>query len=370
MDQGGHMVMSATKPRGLPPGVKVGGVSAEGSWFRFDPHRVKPDPNNPRKTFPRIPQLAKSIKKMGQQMPGKVTVLDGDPNFDVMLVDGERRLRACRLAGVSFKAFIEEPTLSRTERLKQALGANFHQEPHNHLEIALALDAILEESDLAGGRMSHQELGDIFGKSDCWVSTHLSLLRLAPEVQAKLVPPEEDDDPDGSGKATSKSKAIERIKNKTSRRRTYIPYTVALELVDLPHQIQVELATKILDERMSQIKAKRVVVQEAKNRGLFVPRRTTRGEATGTLANKLETVEETLAPYIEMPFDQLSRLFDTIEPVKICGMKDRLKAIIENAEGLSESLDRIFKELTTARRSKLVGLNGHANGQVTGRKLK
>src|SRR4051812_13268149 len=90
----------------------------------YDAKRVKPNPANPRKRFRRIAELAENIKTIGQTSPGRVTTIEGDTDFDVMLVDGERRLRACLLADMPFEARVVTDKLAASQRLAQAVGAN------------------------------------------------------------------------------------------------------------------------------------------------------------------------------------------------------------------------------------------------------
>ena len=70
----------------------------------FDPFRVRPLPNQPRKRFRGIGELASSIAEVGQATPGVVTLVKDDPEFDAQLVDGARRLRACKNLGRPFRA--------------------------------------------------------------------------------------------------------------------------------------------------------------------------------------------------------------------------------------------------------------------------
>ena len=75
----------------------------------FDPARVRPLPGLPRQRFAGIEELAASIRRVGQRTPGAVTLVEGDPKVEAQLVDGERRLRACRLAGKPFRAEVVDP---------------------------------------------------------------------------------------------------------------------------------------------------------------------------------------------------------------------------------------------------------------------
>jgi len=76
-------------------------------FVMFDPGRVKPFADQPRKRFRGIKQLAESIRLVGQVTPIVVTPYR-ENGFDAELIDGERRLQACRLSNLRIKAVIED----------------------------------------------------------------------------------------------------------------------------------------------------------------------------------------------------------------------------------------------------------------------
>jgi len=75
---------------------KMHGPAEPQTFLLLDPFRVKPFADQPRKRFRGIEQLAKSIRLVGQVTPIVVTPCR-ESGFDAELVDGERRLQACRM---------------------------------------------------------------------------------------------------------------------------------------------------------------------------------------------------------------------------------------------------------------------------------
>jgi ParB family chromosome partitioning protein len=90
----------------------------------FDPQRVRPLPGQPRKRFRGIQELANSIDEIGQASPGIVTPIEGNSDYDAQLVDGERRLRACRMLNRPFVAQVR-PAADDEEIFAASFGANF-----------------------------------------------------------------------------------------------------------------------------------------------------------------------------------------------------------------------------------------------------
>lgn len=74
----------------------------------LDPNKIEPNPYQPRKHFNKetIKELARDIERDGQLQP--IIVIDTGARY--VLVVGERRVRACRLANKEVKAIIERGT--------------------------------------------------------------------------------------------------------------------------------------------------------------------------------------------------------------------------------------------------------------------
>ena len=322
-----------------------------GSVRVFDTDRIMPDPKNPRKRFRKIRQLSESIKATGQTTPGKVTILSDNPDYDVKLVDGERRLMACKMAEVPFEAYVVEErqsTLTPLQRLKQALAANFNQEPHDRIEVAYGLQELLEQSQKEGQRLSHKELGQIFGgKSDCWVSQHLSLLRLSPKVQEMMIPPDdesEDAEAEAEAQRIPSAEPDEKI-SRARQRRKHIPFVIGLLLVNLSQAVQEEKAEKILREGMSLVKARRLIFKEV---GTLVRKHQGRTrsphEAVEVFGNKTLTIWDMLGIYRDMTYQRLENMFSQCSPAETQKHIEMLLDIASSAQGLADSLKTFYKK--------------------------
>lgn len=136
---------------------------------------IFPNPNQPRKNFDEqaLKELAESIKKHGVIMP--IVVNDnGDGKY--MIIAGERRFRACKLAG---KATIPVVIRKYSEReIKEiSLIENLQREDLNPIEAATAMKQLMMDY-----KLTQDELAERIGKSRPAVANTLRLLNLCPEV--------------------------------------------------------------------------------------------------------------------------------------------------------------------------------------------
>ncbi len=139
---------------------------------------IKVNPYQPRKVFneAQIKELAGSIKRHGLLQPIVVTK-DMD---EYILIAGERRLRACRMANMShIKAIITDVEPSSFHEL--ALIENIQRENLNPIELAQSFESLLNEHDL-----THEELSHQVHKSRAQITNTLRLLTLSQKVQEAL----------------------------------------------------------------------------------------------------------------------------------------------------------------------------------------
>lgn len=117
--------------------------------------------------------LAESIKTHGLAQP--ILVRRKGDKYE--LVAGERRFRACGLAGLdAIPAVVRE--MSDKESLQLALVENLDREDLNAIEEAKGYKRLIDEFD-----MTHQDVAQIFSKSRSAVSNTLRLLNLPAVVQ-------------------------------------------------------------------------------------------------------------------------------------------------------------------------------------------
>lgn len=124
----------------------------------------------------RLEELAESIRAQGLVQPVVVRPLARPGSYE--LIAGERRWRACRMAGKErIPAIVRE--VPDEAALALALIENIQRENLNPLEEATALKRLIDEFEL-----THGQAAENVGRSRAAVTNLLRLLELAPEVRA------------------------------------------------------------------------------------------------------------------------------------------------------------------------------------------
>jgi ParB family chromosome partitioning protein len=141
---------------------------------------VLPNPDQPRRQLPEegLMALAASIREVGVLQPIVVRPEEGGT---YVLVAGERRLRAARLAGLD-----EIPMVVRQQRdggsnLTEALIENLQREDLSPLEEASAYQQLLDDHGL-----THEDVAARVGKSRSAVTNMVRLLQLPAPLQGML----------------------------------------------------------------------------------------------------------------------------------------------------------------------------------------
>jgi ParB family chromosome partitioning protein len=136
--------------------------------------KIEPDPEQPRKTFEGIDELAASLRAVGVQQPLLVRP-HPDRRGHYRLIAGERRYRAAREAGFeTVPCLVQkgEGAADRGLRLVAQLTENLQRRDVAILETARAIEKALE-----AGEWGKSELARLLGKSPAFVSKNLALLR-------------------------------------------------------------------------------------------------------------------------------------------------------------------------------------------------
>lgn len=141
--------------------------------------RIEPNPNQPRKRFDEVElqALADSIAQHGLLQPLAVRDMG---NGYYQIIAGERRWRACRLAGLSEVPVTVVEADDRTV-MELALVENLQREDLNPMEEAEGYRVLLEEYGLTQEQAAQQ-----VGKSRSAVANALRLLTLSDEVRALM----------------------------------------------------------------------------------------------------------------------------------------------------------------------------------------
>lgn len=139
-------------------------------------NKIYANPDQPRHTFDEeaLRELAQSISEHGVISP---ITLRKDINGQYMIIAGERRYRAAKIAGLStIPAYIR--TAKDEQVMEWALIENIQREDLDAIEIALAYQRLMDEYDLTQERMSER-----VGKKRATVANYLRLLKLPAEIQ-------------------------------------------------------------------------------------------------------------------------------------------------------------------------------------------
>lgn len=140
---------------------------------------IVPNPTQPRTRFDEeaLDELADSIRTLGVIQP--ITVKK-EPDGNYMIISGERRWRASRMAGIeTVPAYIREA--DDQSLLEMAIVENIQRQDLNAIEVALSLQRLVDECHL-----TQDSLGERVGKKRSTVANYMRLLKLPVEVQLAL----------------------------------------------------------------------------------------------------------------------------------------------------------------------------------------
>ena len=143
-------------------------------------NNIKYDSNQPRKNFDyeKIAELAESIKTHGIIQP---LILRKDKDENYIIVAGERRWRAAKMAGLKeLPSIIME--LSEKDVLEISLIENIQREDLNPIEEALAYKKLLNEF-----KITQEELSKRIGKSRVVIANTIRLINLDKRVQQYVI---------------------------------------------------------------------------------------------------------------------------------------------------------------------------------------
>lgn len=140
---------------------------------------IKPNPDQPRINFDEeaLEELATSIRELGIIQP--LTLRSAEAGT-YMIISGERRYRAAKLAGLeTVPAYVR--TANDSELTEMALIENIQREDLNAIEIALTFRKLIDQYKLTQERLSER-----IGKKRATIANFLRLLKLPAEVQLGL----------------------------------------------------------------------------------------------------------------------------------------------------------------------------------------
>ena len=171
---------SPVAPRTLPP--RLQGLKRVNNAADIDLDRIVADPDQPRTQFDEdaLRELAESIKTRGQLQPIRVRWSEGQGAYIVVV--GERRWRAARMAGLAtLSCMIIEGQPSPEELLEDQLIENCIRVDLKPIEQARAFDRLMKARGL-----SQRDLAERLNVSPASVARAVRLLDLPEEIQESV----------------------------------------------------------------------------------------------------------------------------------------------------------------------------------------
>ncbi len=144
-----------------------------------DINKVEPNRTQPRKLFDEdaLLELAESIKQVGLLQP--ILVQDRDDYYEI--IAGERRWRACKIAGLK-KIPVIIRKFTEQEIVEISIIENIQREDLNPIEEAMAYKRLLDEF-----KLKQDEIAEKVSKNRTTITNSLRLLKLCDDVQQMVI---------------------------------------------------------------------------------------------------------------------------------------------------------------------------------------
>jgi len=291
--------------------------------------QVQRFPGQPRTSFEHaaIEALAKSIEAIGQRTPGEVRPLSKKEQkaagpFRYMLIDGERRLKACRLLGIPFRTIVKEVE-NEIEHFAYSVASNFCRVGHTPMETARAFKRLLD----SGKNVDF--IASITGRSAPSVYQHLSLNHLHEEVQQMVDRREE------NGQAS-------------------IAFTIALQLTSLQPAVQLEAAQYITANKLRMTQARHYIKALTDNnptRTLGAHARQRPEREVGSLVTFANRTLAETSGWLQRSPEAISTMIQSLRVEETMGLAATLDSITTNIDRLKVQIAKAAKE--KVRRSNM-----------------
>jgi len=158
----------------------AGSGANDGKPLMLDIGKIKQDKTQPRQNFneDKLQELADSIIELGMIEP-LVVAQDGE---NYIIITGERRWRAAKIAGLKEVPVIVRSFSSPKEKLAIQIVENLQREDLNPIEVAKGYQRLKEEFDA-----TDDEVAKTVGKSRASVTNFIRLLKLDERVQQMVI---------------------------------------------------------------------------------------------------------------------------------------------------------------------------------------
>ena len=146
---------------------------------------ITPDPDQPRKDINKetLLELSESIKAMGVEQPINVRTHPTNPDF-YMIISGERRWRASKLAGLTVIPAILREEMESADLKRRQLAENYHRDNFNPVEEAEFLNRWINSLYGQNIEAPHTIIAQELGISPSTLSKKLAVLKYSAEVRA------------------------------------------------------------------------------------------------------------------------------------------------------------------------------------------
>ena len=146
---------------------------------------ITPDPDQPRKDINKetLLELSESIKAMGVEQPINVRTHPTNPDF-YMIISGERRWRASKLAGLTVIPAILREEMESADLKRRQLAENYHRDNFNPVEEAEFLNRWINSLYGQNIETPHTIIAQELGFMPSTLSKKLAVLKYSAEVRA------------------------------------------------------------------------------------------------------------------------------------------------------------------------------------------
>ena len=151
-------------------------IDSSADIMRIPVEMIEPNPFQPRITFNEdtLTELVSSIKNLGLIQPVTVRKV---ANNRYQIISGERRFRACKLAGMTnIPSYIRDT--NDQGMLEMGIVENIQRQDLDPIEIALGYQRLIEECHLTQEKMAER-----VGKKRASITNYIRLLKLPAKVQ-------------------------------------------------------------------------------------------------------------------------------------------------------------------------------------------
>ena len=164
--------------------IENGRIIAEvGTTIRIPMGLIRPNPKQPRKFFDKAELEATALSynhRRDVEQPIPVTLRD--ENRHVLIVDGGSRYLAAKIAKLEGLSCYIKPPMTDDEVYLSSAVANIRRKSFSVVEIALALDELMERFGI-----NQTEAGEKLGMTPFQVSYHLKFLNLTEDIHLRLM---------------------------------------------------------------------------------------------------------------------------------------------------------------------------------------